>query len=529
MRRGALPHLVVVRSDRLPGPLLSPSGLDSLSPRAARVVASGLGGAGGADSDGPLLLDDPVELLTEPAGPDAMLLVDADRMASSDVGLLVRWIEAGEGRRLALVGSEPSIERLRVAGAPIDEVLDWPLPDRRSAPREADLSEIEAILGAGNGPGTNGHGRNGSAAHGNGNGHAPDRGQARISARFAPRPGSAPRSAFLRSPIQPPSRPAAPAPMDPAPAQPWETEAHRPDAELQPLGLDPQEPLLTAEELDAFFQPMEELSAVELEDVDPGTGLHPEEGLLEPEPEESEPDAAALELDLDSEPEHELDAPTGRATAAPRPPWLKRQIADLADMVQALELRARSNHAHVGMESELARLRQFCKTLGLVASPPAHRAQRFDLAVHVEEQLGQLAGSSPDSPRILFRTRGDDPSIDADKGLVACAVDAVLQTSLACGHSGDVVRVQVVGDGPTVALDVEFPPGPLTGRAPSEVLEPYAVRDVLPQIGANALAAAGAIAVGQGGDLQLEEREGGALAFRLELVRAEEDSLLEGA
>ena len=52
-------------------------------------------------------------------------------------------------------------------------------------------------------------------------------------------------------------------------------------------------------------------------------------------------------------------------------------------------------------------------------------------------------------------------------------------------------------------------------------MEPYAVRDVLPEIGANALAAAGAIAVGQGGDLLLGER-GGALGFTLELVRAPE-------
>ena len=151
---------------------------------------------------------------------------------------------------------------------------------------------------------------------------------------------------------------------------------------------------------------------------------------------------------------------------------------------------------------------------------PAHRRQDFDLAVHVEEQLGQLAGASPDAPRLLFRAKGENPTVAADKTLVACAVDAVLQTAVACGGSGDVVRVQVIADGRAVALDVEFPPGPLVGRAPAEIMEPYAVRDVLPEIGANALAAAGAIAVGQGGDLLFREREGGAVGFTLELVRA---------
>merc|ERR1739841_53319 len=129
-------------------------------------------------------------------------------------------------------------------------------------------------------------------------------------------------------------------------------------------------------------------------------------------------------------------------------------------MVQALEHRARTNQAQYGMEAELGRLRQFCRTLGLVASPPAHRDQDFDLAVHVEEQLGQLAGASPDAPRLLFRVKGENPVVSADKALVACAVDATLQTAIACGGSGDVVRVQVVVDERAVRLDVEFPPGP---------------------------------------------------------------------
>lgn len=572
MRRGTLPRLLVVRSDRLPGPLMAGHGLDALRPgraRGARVAV-----------EPPAVLEDAAQLLLGDADPAAVLVADADDLPVGDAGLLRRWVEASEDRRLVLVGTPGGARRLEQAGAPVDELLPWlepaaALPAARHGHPDADLSAIEAIL------------RSGPAAeeaspangNGNGNGHHPTAPRSedqasRVARRFTPRPGSPPRSAFLRSPIRPggadappPARVEPPTASAPAPASPTR------DA------FDASEPLLTKEELDAFFGPLDgevdagptagltvepaldqppapefdqevedaleaataELDAIaellEAQDLDALEAEplpHDEEaGVLEGDLEEDEAAVEALELvDELSEPTHEepasddhsvdlVEEEDGDAHAAGvvRPPWLKRQIADLADMVQALELRARTNHAHVGMEAELGRLRQFCRTLGLVASPPAHRGQSFDLAVHVEEQLGQLAGASPDAPRILFRTRGEEPTVIADKGLVACAVDAVLQTALACGGSGDVVRVQVVADDEAITLDVEFPPGPLVGRAPSEVMEPYGIRDVLPEIGANALAAAGAIAVGQGGDLLMGEREGGAMGFTLELAR----------
>lgn len=539
MRRGTLPRFLVIRSDRLPGPLLEGRDLDFLL----------LGGPrnGQETSQAPLVLEDAADLLVERSDREAVLVADADGLPVGDAGFLRRWLQADDCRRLVLVGSEAGARRFAGAGAEADEVLAWSElapADAAATPGriEEDLSTIEAIL------------RSRPAAepadettiHRDGSREGQRDGQAsRVARRFDSRPGSQPRSAFLRSSIRPGGAAGAEIPPRTFTAEPT---AH---------ALDAAEPLLTPEELDAFFSPPEEprseladLAHTELDQevedaLEAATAeLDAIAALLEAEGEpgfetgsearapgaeearEAHLDRVALAQPADAEPHADagvLEERAGaRATGAARPPWLKRQIADLADMVQALELRARTNHAQFGMEAELARLRQFCRTLGLVASPPAHRVQEFDLAVHVEEQLGQLAGASPDAPRLLFRARGENPTVSADKALVACAVDATLQTALACGGSGDVVRVQVVADDRAVTLDVEFPPGPLLGRDPTEIMEPYAIRDVLPEIGANALAAAGAIAVGQGGDLLFGEREAGAVGFTLELIRAPE-------
>lgn len=192
--------------------------------------------------------------------------------------------------------------------------------------------------------------------------------------------------------------------------------------------------------------------------------------------------------------------------------------------MQALDLRARASHAHAVIGDDLARLRQFTRTIGFVAAPPAGEEQDFDLASFVEEQLGEAAGVGPDAPRLLFRRVGSGPPrVLADKSLVALAFDALLQTALACAGSGDVVRVSVTAEGgagrpgPPVTARVDFPRGPLAEVAPADLLRPYALGQILPMIGPNALAAAGGIAVGQGGDLVVEEGEGGRLAFLLDL------------
>jgi hypothetical protein len=202
------------------------------------------------------------------------------------------------------------------------------------------------------------------------------------------------------------------------------------------------------------------------------------------------------------------------AAAARRPAWLKDQIADLADIVQALDLSARATHAHLGLERELYQLRQFTRTIGLVAAPPPRGQQEFDLVVLVEEQLGALAGREPDAPRILFKASVDEPVIEADKLLVTMALEALLLTAMGCAGPGDVVRVsldQPAEGGPVV--HVRFPAGPMADLDPAEVLQPYALKGRLSGIGSNALAAAGAIAVGQGGDLVLRADGDGHRVF----------------
>lgn len=307
---------------------------------------------------------------------------------------------------------------------------------------------------------------------------------------------SSPRTAFLRSRIAPAVRGAA---ADDGPASgpttgsatgpaPAATATRRDPMDL----LDAGEPLLTAEELDAFFNP----------EVAGG-----------------DPPAAAEEPAAGPAAGAPVVSP-GPDPAEARPAWLKRQVADLADLVQALDMRARSNHAHLAFEGELARLRQFTRTIGFVASPPPRGHQSFDLASFVEEQLGQIAGQSPDAPRLLFRRRGPEGSsgVTADRSLVALALDALLQTAVACSSSGDVVRVSVEGSERGVAARIDFPAGPLAGIHPAEIQRPYALRGVLPEIGPNAIAAAGAIAVGQGGDLTLETVSEGRLAFVLSIA-----------
>ena len=302
----------------------------------------------------------------------------------------------------------------------------------------------------------------------------------------------APRTAFLSSPVLGP-RPhqKEPATLPPHAAQVANGQAA--PSRAAPKGqfeLDPNEPLLSEEEINAFFSlPLPPLKTA----PDLSTGL-------------SIGDATG-------------DATGDAASAEPqRPAWLKNQIADLADLVQALDLQARANHAHVGLESELSRLRQFTRTMGFVASPPPKGLQEFDIATLVEEALGAIAGATPNAPRILFRKRGDRTETVADKVLVAAALDALLQTAVACAGSGDVVRITVEGrSGEPIVTEIEFPPGPIAELHPDRILTPYALRKILPNIGPNALAAAGAIAVGQGGDMSLTRGEDGTSTFLFEL------------
>ncbi|MEL6907494.1 MAG: hypothetical protein AAFP22_18955, partial [Planctomycetota bacterium] len=347
-------------------------------------------------------------------------------------------------------------------------------------------------------------------------------------------PEGEPRTAFLRTRIQP-ARRTTPAPPAAGTAPP--TEGATVEERLLQAALEPGAPLLTREELDAFFGPGPEDTG--------GVTETPTELGAAPWSDTATLDDPAAPLPTES------PAPTARTAGEQRPAWLKDQVADLADIVQALDLSARASHAHTQIGDELARLRQFTRTLGIVAAPPPRGDRTFDLSQFVEEQLGAAAGRSVDAPRLLFRREGaPEADVRADKMLLALALDALLQTAIACSTSGDVVRVELTADASHAAssfepkpdgsesagaepaaadsagegsgddaesgelvLRIDFPSGPLAGRRPDVLLRPYALRGDLPTIGPNALPAAGAIAVGQGGDLLVEELSGGRSAF----------------
>ena len=220
------------------------------------------------------------------------------------------------------------------------------------------------------------------------------------------------------------------------------------------------------------------------------------------------------------------DPATG-SVAVPR--WYKDQVADLADLVQRTELsfeRAAETADVDPARHELGRLRQFARTLALVASPPeaGPGAATLDLALLVEETLASITtgrvsteDGGEDSPRFLYRGAAG-VTIRADKGLLVAALDAVLQTAAAAASGEDVVRTEVVRTDASVAeVRVDSPAGLLAGLAPERILAPYGTKGRLEGVGANALAAAGAICLGHGGDLDVSRRADGRLLFALRL------------
>jgi hypothetical protein len=270
-------------------------------------------------------------------------------------------------------------------------------------------------------------------------------------------------------------------------------------------------PLLTHEELEAFLAP-EPVAHETLATDDQGAAGHRSD---------SAPNSAVRGL----------------------PHWYRDQVADLADLVQRAELALHAadgaavqrsgpngepSAVLAGARLELGRLRQFARTLGCLAAPPAAGKLRLDLGVLVEETLASLAqrphGSDGDAatrsdaasgarvdgrPRFLFRSQAG-VSVQADKGLLVAALDAVLGVAAAAAGAADVVRTEVLTTDAGVAeVRVDLPEGRLAGLEPARILEPYALRKRMPWIGAHALAAAGGILVGHGGDLVLERRAQG--------------------
>lgn len=487
--------------------------------------------------------------LALPRGSIGCLVLDLGAMPLDDLGLLRRLRARQPGLAVLWTGPAALAAALAAVADAGDEFRPWPLDvtrlpgfqaagtgaaDRESAPRHALVREespavsLREALDADAG----GHAAPGSAPLAVPPGSVLDPDLRHIEAILAgfergaealsPPTGAPPAERFTRAtdvgtPGRAEGRRAAPAAAGPrvraaGGAHDLEHEQEEEDLEvLDPDGADlgspfvSDGPLLSHEELEAF---------------------------LAPEP--SALDAPPVGAPMDTE-GHPGAAPKRAVQALPH--WYRDQVADLADLVQRAELAlhavdsASANHpgpagerpeALGGVRLELGRLRQFARTLGCLAAPPAAGTTRLDLGVLVEETLASLAQRAPEAggavaagariegrPRFLFRSQAG-VEVQADKGLLVAALDAVLGVAAAAGGAADVVRTEVLTTDAGVAeVRVDLPEGRLAGLDPARILEPYALRRRMPGIGAHALAAAGGILVGHGGDLVVERRSQG--------------------
>ena len=225
-------------------------------------------------------------------------------------------------------------------------------------------------------------------------------------------------------------------------------------------------------------------------------------------------------------------APAPAEPASPAP-FFRRQVADLADIAQRLrfslercreatdvqeESDGEGTSPIEDLDLELLRLQQFTRTLGYTASPPSRGRQGVDLQLMLEEQLTSLTA---DAPQPLIQFAGAEPlPVEADKGLLAQALDAVLFLALSAVGPDGTLLIEAAADGARARVTIAFPAGPIAGLAPATILEPYGLASVLPELGPNALSAARGIVRGQEGSLTLSAGPEDHLLWVLELPLA---------
>jgi hypothetical protein len=356
-----------------------------------------------------------------------------------------------------------------------------------------------------------------------------------------PLPGGGPETPVLGGEAPPPTPSAPEPPRELAPAGSAQPE---PDPGPEPTALH-------LEDEEALLQEVERILSGEA-DAEPPRARRTDDGAsaarsperaavaLEEEPAASEDDPFSLEMEA-------VPTPAGRTTAAPAPtreatqvrssvspappaPYFRHQVADLADLVQCVDLtldvarreaaeadeplppRVAERLDEVGVE--VARLRQYTRTLGFLVAPPALGDQRLDLAPLLEEML-TARRSEAESPRYLLRAPDPLP-LRSDKLVLTQALDALLFLAHHAAGPGGTVRVDArLLEDPDeerreAQVSIRFPAGRFRGRAPGALLEPYSLRRDLPELGANALAAACSLLRGQGGrtELRVDGAEG---------------------
>jgi len=226
--------------------------------------------------------------------------------------------------------------------------------------------------------------------------------------------------------------------------------------------------------------------------------------------------------DLDTGPERAVSASARPSTPpAPLPTYFREQVADLADIAQRIEggiASAREAGSLPGTQGDalggdVARLVQFTRTLSYLSAPPPRGDQVFDLSELIDTLVDSLPRKGPQAPRWLVRSNGP-LRVRSDREILLQAFDALMFVAEKCSSRGEIVRVQanaVEGaQPPRVRVAIEFPQGKLAGLEPAQVVEPYGLRRILPDLGPNALSAAAGILAGQGGHLELRPGRGRA-------------------
>jgi hypothetical protein len=244
--------------------------------------------------------------------------------------------------------------------------------------------------------------------------------------------------------------------------------------------------------------------------------------------------AEAVELD---EPLPRESAPAVSIRIAEAGDAFRHQVADLADIAQRIEIglqqvrdaqseddaAPRATDALDRASRDVARLGQFARTLGYLVAPPGPGGQTFDLAELLELFLSEIRTSGPDAPRCLLRSNGA-LAVRSDRQLLTQAFDALFGLARSSAGRGEIVRVQARRDdeaGDARALvSIDFPSGRLSQLSPEEIVSPYALRAVYPEIGANALSAAVRIFEGQGGRCALAPQLRGRMEWRVSLPLA---------
>jgi hypothetical protein len=221
-----------------------------------------------------------------------------------------------------------------------------------------------------------------------------------------------------------------------------------------------------------------------------------------------------------------------RAPAAQVAPALdlRAEVAALADISQRLALAfgalresGRTDGETEATLAELRRLERFTRTLSYRISPPARTDATFDIVALIEEEVAALTVRGRKGPRFLARatqeTRGTgELAVRGDRTAAQTAVQSLLRLGQACAASGDVIRVVYGPLGEReFGLSIDFSSGPLAGSTAAQLRDAAHLRERVPDLGLNEIAAAEAVIASLGGSLSLAPADAATIGLQVRL------------